>query len=140
MITGDHEFYTVPEAARLLRVSQPTIWRWIRSGRLAAVRVGRRAVRIRREDLERALSPRPVALEEVGAGAGGAGPANGLTPSRPIAPEEILERYAIHLGDPDVDQLALVGELERRVRQQSPSPIPSVDLIREAREARYRVL
>jgi len=34
-------FLTVAEAARYLKVSEPTIWRWIRSGRLPSVKVGR---------------------------------------------------------------------------------------------------
>jgi excisionase family DNA binding protein len=51
MTTDDHTWLTVPEAARELRVSVPTVWRWIRAGRLAASRIGARSVRIRREDL-----------------------------------------------------------------------------------------
>lgn len=32
---------TVAEAARYLKVSEPTIWRWVRGGRLPSVKVGR---------------------------------------------------------------------------------------------------
>lgn len=55
MITHEtpDELYTVAEAAAELRVSKPTIWRWIRAGRLPVRRVGQRVVRIRRRDLNR---------------------------------------------------------------------------------------
>ena len=33
--------FTVAEAARYLKVSEPTIWRWIRTGRLPSFKVGR---------------------------------------------------------------------------------------------------
>jgi len=49
---GD-ELLTVSEAAALLRVNPHTVYRWIRSGRLPAVRYSRRVVRVRREDLTR---------------------------------------------------------------------------------------
>lgn len=32
---------TVAEAARYLKVSEPTIWRWVRAGRLPSFKVGR---------------------------------------------------------------------------------------------------
>ena len=50
------EFYTVDETARLLRVSPITIRRYIASGELEAVRVGR-SVRVRREAIERFTKP-----------------------------------------------------------------------------------
>src|SRR3990172_9101244 len=54
---NEHEFYTVPEAARLLNVSQATIWRWVTSQKLLAYRVGPRRIRIKREDLQRVVRP-----------------------------------------------------------------------------------
>ncbi len=54
---GDPEYYTVPEAAKLLKVSPSTVWRWIDAGRLPAHRVGARGIRIDRRDLERAVAP-----------------------------------------------------------------------------------
>jgi excisionase family DNA binding protein len=51
------EYYTASEAARALRVSRTTIWRWIGEGRLAAYHVGGRTLRIRREDVQKALRP-----------------------------------------------------------------------------------
>ena len=51
------EYYTAAEAARALRVSRTTIWRWIGEGRLAAYQVGGRTLRIRRDDVKKALRP-----------------------------------------------------------------------------------
>lgn len=53
MITDDHEYLTVREAADLLRVSVPTIRRWIASGRLPADRPGVRTLRVKRSALNR---------------------------------------------------------------------------------------
>lgn len=40
--------YLAPaEAARALRVSRATIWRWLRDGRLGEVRLGKRTTRVR---------------------------------------------------------------------------------------------
>lgn len=44
---------TVAEAAKLLKVSRHTIYRWISEGRLPAQRYSRRTLRVRRRDLER---------------------------------------------------------------------------------------
>lgn len=50
-------FLTVAEVARQLRVSNMTVYRIIKSGHLAAVRVGR-GYRIREDDLRRYLEQR----------------------------------------------------------------------------------
>ncbi|MBI2862742.1 MAG: helix-turn-helix domain-containing protein [Chloroflexi bacterium] len=54
---GRREYYTVSEAARLLEVSTATVWRWIDAGELTAFRVGRRKIRIKREELYRLIRP-----------------------------------------------------------------------------------
>src|SRR5919108_921032 len=51
--TDHRRHYNVSEAAALLGVSRVSVWRWIRAGRLRAVRLGHRTVRIAREDLQR---------------------------------------------------------------------------------------
>lgn len=48
-------FLTVAEVAKLLRVSNMTVYRLISAGELAAVRVGR-SYRIREDDVDRYLS------------------------------------------------------------------------------------
>jgi len=57
MITHEHEYYTVREAADVLRVSVPTVRRWIRSGQLKAYRVGKRSIRISSSDLVSMVAP-----------------------------------------------------------------------------------
>ncbi len=50
-------FLTVAEVARLLRVSNMTVYRLVKSSQLAAVRVGR-GYRIREDDVRRYLQQR----------------------------------------------------------------------------------
>lgn len=64
----DHELLTAEEVADYLRVSQFTVWRWCKSGRLPAFQIGREW-RIRKRglnDLIEALESRPVPDEEAG--------------------------------------------------------------------------
>jgi excisionase family DNA binding protein len=58
------ELLTVAEAAKLLKVSRHTIYRWIAEGRLPAVRYSRRIVRLRRGDLERGRRGAPRGVSE----------------------------------------------------------------------------
>ncbi|MDA8289075.1 MAG: helix-turn-helix domain-containing protein [Actinomycetota bacterium] len=51
------QFLTVAEVARLLRVSNMTVYRLITGGELPAVRVGR-SYRLREEDVDRYLAGR----------------------------------------------------------------------------------
>jgi excisionase family DNA binding protein len=55
---------TVGEVATLMRVSNMTVYRMIKSGQLAAIRVGKN-YRIRRSDVERYLTDRAVRIEDV---------------------------------------------------------------------------
>jgi excisionase family DNA binding protein len=57
-------FLTVAEVAAAMRVSTMTVYRLIRVGELAAVRVGHN-YRIREADLERYLSSRSVHVEDL---------------------------------------------------------------------------
>src|SRR5438105_900155 len=52
-------YYTIAEAARLLKVNPSTIWRWIETKQLPAFRIGQRGIRIRPEDLETVVEPLP---------------------------------------------------------------------------------
>ena len=51
------DFLTVTEVARVLRVSNMTVYRLVNSGQLPAVRVGR-SYRIREDDVRRYLQSR----------------------------------------------------------------------------------
>ena len=55
-------FLTVAEVAAAMRVSTMTVYRLIKTGELAAVRVGHN-YRIREDDLERYLTARSVQVE-----------------------------------------------------------------------------
>src|SRR5688572_29788452 len=56
--SGPVAFYSISQAATLLGISRVTVWRWIRDGRLPVVRLGRRTIRITRDDLDRTLLQR----------------------------------------------------------------------------------
>jgi len=58
MVTTEHEYLTIAEAAALLRVSKATIRRSISSGQIPVVRIGPRNIRIRRADLDPGHAPR----------------------------------------------------------------------------------
>ena len=60
----DEPLLTVSEVAGLMRVSNMTVYRLIKSGQLAAIRVGKN-YRLRRRDIERYLSARAVGTGEV---------------------------------------------------------------------------
>jgi len=62
------KFYTPEEVAGILKVNPKTVLRWIREGKLKAVKAGR-LWRVREEDLEAFLSPE----EEAGGQQGGYG-------------------------------------------------------------------
>lgn len=54
---------TVGEVAQAMRVSNMTVYRLIKSGQLAAIRVGKN-YRLRRKDIERYLNERAVRVED----------------------------------------------------------------------------
>ena len=51
------EWLSIGEAVRQLKVGRTTLHRWVKQGRLTTYRVGPKAVRIRRADLERLITP-----------------------------------------------------------------------------------
>ena len=55
----DKDFLSISEAAKLLGVSRPTIYKKIEQGQIKTIRVSARSVRIAREDLEALDSPVP---------------------------------------------------------------------------------
>lgn len=60
--TNDVPFMTVREAAQLLHLHPSTVQRRIYAGELAAIAVGR-ALRIRRDELDRFIAAQPPATE-----------------------------------------------------------------------------
>jgi excisionase family DNA binding protein len=61
----DDPLLTVGEVAGIMRVSNMTVYRLIKSGQLAAIRVGKN-YRIRQRDVDRYLSARAVHLGDEG--------------------------------------------------------------------------
>jgi excisionase family DNA binding protein len=103
----DLDLITLKEAAQLLRVSEVTVRRWLKQGRLRAYHVGPRAVRLRRADIERALHS--------------IGPADESTSSR---------RYgAIYVTEPR----PLTDEERRRAREVLQAMRDSIEEQRRAR-------
>jgi excisionase family DNA binding protein len=121
MITPDHEFLTVKEAAELLRVSVPTIRRWIASGRLPGVRLGARTLRVRRSSLARAR--------------------RGVERTKPAASrdEDRARAERVAAVEKLIAELNVVNDaiLKRRGGKPLPSSLP---LIHQARRARVRQL
>ncbi len=61
--TFEEQLLTVGEVAGIMRVSNMTVYRLIKSGQLSAIRVGKN-YRIRHRDVERYLDERAVHVEE----------------------------------------------------------------------------
>jgi excisionase family DNA binding protein len=59
----DDTLLTVGEVAQIMRVSNMTVYRLIKAGQLAAIRVGKN-YRIRRRDIDRYLAERAVQFED----------------------------------------------------------------------------
>jgi excisionase family DNA binding protein len=59
----DEPLLTVGEVAGVMRVSNMTVYRLIKSGQLGAIRVGKN-YRIRSKDVERYLAQRAVSAED----------------------------------------------------------------------------
>jgi excisionase family DNA binding protein len=127
---SDADLLTIAEAARWLRVSTVTLHRWLKTGRLPAYRIGPRAVRIRREDLMRMVTP--TTPEEARAAAEPQSPAVQAT-VRPLTDEEKRRTLAA---------LATARELgERILARRGGQPLDeSWPIIRAAREQRSRQL
>ena len=51
LLSVDKPLYTIKETAKVLRVTEMTVYRQMRAGQLRTVKIGRRTV-VRRDDLE----------------------------------------------------------------------------------------
>ena len=124
VITTETEWLTTAEAAKTLKVSPLTISRWIKQGRLAASRVGPRAVRIRRDDLEGIMSPIIDRADQ---------PDDERWPPRPGPPAITDHIRAQRLAA--IEQARIHGEAILARRNGVPL-ISSAEIIREMREER----
>ncbi|MGH7297959.1 MAG: helix-turn-helix transcriptional regulator [Polyangiaceae bacterium] len=50
---SESDYVTIAEVAKRFRVSKRTVERWVKTGRLPAIQLGERLVRIRQEDVDR---------------------------------------------------------------------------------------
>ena len=132
MITHDLDLLTVEEAADILRVSRPTIRRWVKAGRLPAIRVGPRHLRIRRGELTR-VEKRATPETPSASGEGAETDEELLEGGRRL--KAYLEREDFS-GSPWILSVRqhLLDMLEARGGMLLPSSVP---LIREARDEGY---
>jgi excisionase family DNA binding protein len=109
-------YYTVAQAARILRVDPSTVWRWIESEKLLAYRVGRRTIRIRPRDLEALVQPARAGHESLSA-------RKTYVPKRATEPELARRREAI-------DWIL--------AHQVSIAPLTTADLVHKVRAERMK--
>jgi excisionase family DNA binding protein len=121
---GHGDFCTVAEVADMLGVSASTVWRWVDSGKMPAVRVGPKAIRIRREDAEAAVRPATRAATRL---------KTERIVLRPLTAEE--KRRALKA----FEAAQRVGD-EMLARRKGRRFSESVDIIRDMREERARQL
>lgn len=112
----DAGYVTVSEAATRLHVSHPTIWRWIKAGRLRAYRVGPKHIRIKEADLAAVIQPAARRMEVA-----------------PLTEEERQRGLAV---------FAELKNFRQQVHQRRHGQpfSPSVQIIHETREERTRQL
>lgn len=119
---------TVAEAAKRLQVSHPTVWRWIRSGKLAAYRVGPKTIRVKESDLATLIQPVGRSREEVSTVRGTPSMQTTIDTS-PLTDDE-RQRGLAALVQLDAFQ-------ERLLAARGGQPFPSsVDLIEQMRDER----
>jgi excisionase family DNA binding protein len=110
------DLLTIKEAAAALKVSPITIKRYLKQGRLPAYQVGPRAIRIRRDDLERVLTP---------------------TQKGSVAPmkrESALSARA-RLNEEDIERRkAIVAKILANREERNIAPLTTAELVRQSRE------
>ncbi|HUZ03270.1 MAG TPA: helix-turn-helix domain-containing protein [Thermomicrobiaceae bacterium] len=118
--THNDELLTIKEAAARLKVSTMTLSRWIKAGRLTKYRLGARAVRLRRSEVEALHSPDEMEFE----------PAfDDDLDIPPLTPEEVDRQLAA------MERANAVRE--RILNAHGGKPFPSsAELINEERDAR----
>ncbi len=111
--TAARDYYTVPQAAQVLDVSPATVWRWIAAEKLPAYRVGPRAIRIMKRDVETVIKPvraKAVTMDEE------------RIVFPPISPEELARRQT------------LVAKILANREERVIAPLTSAELVRQARK------
>ena len=106
---GNDRLMTVPEVAEHLRVSVPTIWRWLREGTIAGIKIGK-SRRIRWSEVARFETNGPRGIREV------------------------QPTYGLHEGDSF--RLAVVEDLRRRLQVATNPDYPASSTLLEIRRER----
>ncbi len=111
MSTGGRDYYTVPEAAAVLGVNPSTIWRWIKARKLSAYRVGERAIRIKKADLQKVV--------------------------RPVREEAMSGKPQVAFTSPTTEELArrqaLAAQIRKKRQERAIAPVRSWELVQQAR-------
>jgi excisionase family DNA binding protein len=126
----DDDYVTVAEAARELKVSESTIWRWIDQGQLLAYRVGQRRVRLKSADVARLITPARQSEEKGGARE----QSEHEWLARPLTKQEKQQALAALEAAEQLQQQILA---RHGLKQFTPS---SHELLDEARDERTRQL
>src|SRR5438067_1837243 len=126
--TAEPAYYSITQAAALLRVSRVSIWRWIGAGRLPVRRLGHRTTRIRREDLERLL-----------AGTGAEGSGDSRRAPRPDWREVGTSEHFVQFYEADGFLLDTVGEfIGPALRTGEAAIVVATEAHRAGLEQRFR--
>lgn len=116
-----NEYLTITEAAELLRVSVPTIRRWIRNGTIRAHRVGQRRVLLNRNEVMDSVRPLDTRIESADNGFGDfARSTNSISSETESDPDDFdlgdAPSLTEHSPDRPVQRRLTPDEVERRLR------------------------
>ncbi len=118
------ELLSIQEVARITGLHEVTIRRYIRSGKLEAVRIGRR-IRVRREALDRMMQPMHPQSEPESDLQGepylkeGAGVYEAAAQRPPVETKpEVVGRIALQLLQLPAEDISVVAQLVAHLRQQ----------------------
>jgi excisionase family DNA binding protein len=138
------ELLSIQEVAQITGLHEITIRRYVRSGELEAVRIGRR-IRVRREALDKLMKPmhadpepEPTFQNEPYLKEGAA--AYEVTPQRQAVETlpEIIGRIALQLVQLPAEDVSAVAQLVTRLRQQRQPAVPRqmspAEIVAEARK------
>ena len=128
--TAEPAYYSITQAAALLRVSRVSIWRWISAGRLPVRRLGHRTTRIKRADLERLL-----------AGTGAEGSADSRRAPRPDWREAGTSEHFVQFYEADGFLLDAVEEfIAPALRTGEAGIVVATEAHRAGLEQRFRAV
>jgi excisionase family DNA binding protein len=132
------ELLTIPETARLLKVTPITVRRHIAAGRLPAVRVGK-GIRVRKEAVEQFLTPVATRQSDEDSAQPGQGEGGGMQKNQEQAVAPRLTAEERRRGLAALENLKRLQQEMLAERGGMPYS-PAWKLINEARDERGRAL